>query len=92
MRQRTVKQCTTKHNAGTLPLNLHAKELSIGRRVTFENASQDSEYDSGSDEEERESAENQAKEKIPLTLMRSTFYQDEFVLALAELFLGHIEL
>ena len=59
VRQRTVRQCTTKHNAGTLPLNMWGKELSIGERVTFENASQDSEYDSGSDEEERESAKNQ---------------------------------
>ena len=29
-RQRTVRQCTTKHNAGTLPLNIYEKELPIG--------------------------------------------------------------
>ena len=35
---------------------MNEKELPIGERVTFENASQDSEYDSDSDE--RESAED----------------------------------
>lgn len=53
--QQTVRQCTTKHNAGTLPLNMYEKELAIRERVTFKNAHQDSEYDSGSNEEERES-------------------------------------
>lgn len=55
VRQQTVRQCTTKHNAGTLPLNMYEKELAIRERVTFKNAHQDSEYDSGSNEEERES-------------------------------------
>ena len=66
VRQRTVRQCTTKHNAGTLPLNMYEKELPIGERVTFENGDQDSEYDSGSDEEERESAENQGEDSLDL--------------------------
>ena len=66
VRQRTVRQCTTKHDAGTLPLNMYEKELPIGERVTFENGDQDSEYDSGSDEEERESAENQGEDSLDL--------------------------
>ena len=37
-----------------------------GERVTFENASQDSEYDSGSDEEERESAEAEREDSLDL--------------------------
>ena len=69
---------------------MFGKESSIEERVTFENASQDSEYDARL----TRTKENQqkTKEKIPFTSMRSTFYQDEFVLALAELFLDHIEL
>ena len=61
---------------------MYEKELPIEDRVTFENAHQDC------------SEENQqkSKKKIPLTSIRSTFYQDQFVLALAELFLCHIEL
>ena len=66
VRQRTVRQCTTKHNAGTLPLNMYEKELPIGERVTFENGDQDSEYDSGSDEEERESAKKQGEDSLDL--------------------------
>ena len=50
---KSIRQCITKHNAGILPLNMYEKEL-----PTFENASQDSEYDSSSDEEERESGED----------------------------------
>ena len=45
---------------------MNGKELSIGERVTFENSSQDSENDSGSDEEERESAEDQGKDSLDL--------------------------
>ena len=30
VRQRTARQCTTKHNAGTLALNMYDKELPIG--------------------------------------------------------------
>ncbi|XP_078361460.1 uncharacterized protein LOC144645790 [Oculina patagonica] len=57
VRQRTVRQCTTKHNAGTLPLNMYQKELPIGEKVTLED-NQDSEYDSGSDEESTDLAED----------------------------------
>ena len=63
MRQRTVRQCTTKHNAGTLSLNVLEKELPLGRESS---ASQDSEYDSGSDEEERESAEDEGEDSLDL--------------------------
>ena len=66
VRQRQVRQCTTKHNAGTLPLNMCEKELPIGEREAFENAIQDSEYDSGSDEEESESAEDQGEDSLDL--------------------------
>ena len=45
IRQRTVRQYTTKHNAGTLPLNMYEKELPDGERVTFEDGDQESEYD-----------------------------------------------
>ena len=45
---------------------MYEKELPIGDRVTFENAHQDSDYDSGSDEEERESAEDQSKHSLDL--------------------------
>jgi len=69
---------------------MYRKELSIGERVTFENASQDSEYDVRPMRKNKN--QQKTKEKIPLTSMWSTFYQDEFVLTLAELFLGHIEL
>ena len=57
----------------------------------MKNASQDSEYDSGSDEEERESAEDQGEDPFDLNAI-NFFYQDQFVLALVELFLCHIEL
>ena len=45
---------------------MYEKELPIGDRVTFENTHQDSEYDSGSDEEERESAEDQSEHSLDL--------------------------
>ena len=48
-------------------MNMYEKELPIGDRVTFENAHQDSEYDSGSDEEERESAEDQSEHSLDLS-------------------------
>ena len=32
VRQRTVRQCTTKHNAGTLPLNMYEKEVYLSGR------------------------------------------------------------
>jgi len=45
---------------------MNKKELPIGERVTFEDAQQDSEYDSGSDKEERESAEDQGEDSLDL--------------------------
>ena len=45
---------------------MYEKGLPIGNRVTFKNAHQDSEYDSGSDEEERESAEDQREDPLDL--------------------------
>ena len=45
---------------------MYEKELPIGERVTFENVGQDSEYDSGSDDEERESAEDQGEDSLEL--------------------------
>ena len=45
---------------------MYEKEVPIGDRLTFENVHQDSEYDSGSDEEERESAEDQSKHSLDL--------------------------
>ena len=47
-------------------MNTYEKELPIGETVTLENATQDSEYDSGSDKEERESAEDQAEDFLDL--------------------------
>ena len=47
-------------------MNIHEKELPIGDRVTFENAHQDSEYDFGSDKEQRESAEHQREDSLDL--------------------------
>ena len=66
VQQRTVKQCTTKLNAGTLNLNMYEKELPIGERVTFEDGDQESEYDSGSDEELRDSTEDQGEASLDL--------------------------
>ena len=87
VRQRTVRQCTTKHNAGTLPLNTYEKALPIGERITFENASRDSEYDSGSDEEERESAEDQGEDSLDLNainfLSRSVRTRSDRVISLS---------
>ena len=89
VRQRTVRQCTTKHNAGTFPLNMYEKELPIGERVTLENVKTQNMTLVLMRKKENQ---QKTKEKIPLTSMRSTFYQDQFVLALVELFLCHIEL
>ena len=66
VRQRTVRQCTTKHNAGTLPLNMYEKEIPIGERMTFEDSDQESEYDSGSDEELRDSTDGQGEASLDL--------------------------
>ena len=60
---------TTKHYAGTLPLNMYENELPIREKVTFENADQDSEYDSGSDKEGRESAEDQGEDSLDLNVI-----------------------
>ena len=65
VRQQTVRQCTTKHSAGTLPLNMYQKELPIGERVTLEYSDQQSEYDSGSGEEEGDSSEDQEEVTPP---------------------------
>ena len=48
---------------------MYEKELPIGETVTLENATQDSEYDSGSDEEERESAEDQGEDFLDLNVI-----------------------
>ena len=56
----------TKRNAGTPPFNMYEKGLPIGEAVTFENASHDSEYDSGSDEEERKPAKDQGEDFLDL--------------------------
>ena len=58
VQQGTVGQGTTKHNPGTLPLNMYEKELPIGETVTLKNASQDS--------EETESAQDQGEDFLDL--------------------------
>ena len=53
-------------------MNIYEKELPVGDIVTFENAHQDSEYDSGSDEEERESADQREDSLdfiVPITFL-----------------------
>ena len=45
---------------------MYEKELPIGESVTFQNATQDSEYDSGSDEEDRESAQDEGEDFLDL--------------------------
>ena len=45
------------------------KELPIGERVIFEKTHQDSEYDSGSDKEERESSEDQGEDSLDLNVI-----------------------
>ena len=47
------------------------EEIYLSGRVTFENAHQDSEHDSGSDEEKRESAEDQGEDSLDLNLINS---------------------
>ena len=58
-----MRQTTTKHAAGTLPLNMYGKELHIEERVNFENGGQESEYDSDSDEEVSDSTEGEVEAK-----------------------------
>ena len=45
---------------------MYEKQLPFGDRVTFENAHQDWEYDSGFDEEQRESSEDQREGSLDL--------------------------
>ena len=45
---------------------MYEKELPIGERVTFEDGDQESEYDSGSDEELRYSTEEQGEASLDL--------------------------
>ena len=65
VRQRTGRQSSTKHDAETLPLNVYEKELHLGR--VFH---QDSEYDSGSDEEEREGAKDEEEDSLDLNAIK----------------------
>ena len=65
VRQQTVRQYTTKHSAGTLPLNMYQNELPTGERVVLEYSDQQSEYDSGSGEEEGDSSEDQEEVTPP---------------------------
>ena len=84
VRQRTERQYTTKHNAGTLPLIVYEKELPFGRETPVKTRNMTLVLTRKKENEQK------TKDKIPLTSMRSTFYQDQFVLALVELFLCHI--
>jgi len=75
-RQLSVRQNNTKHAAGTLPLNLYKKELSVGDRVTEEPSSADDigdqlpEYDSDfSNEENSATHEEDAVEAVPVNLL-----------------------
>ena len=43
MRQRTVRQETTKYKSGTLPLNMYQTEEQIGEKLQFDGASEDRE-------------------------------------------------
>ena len=43
VRQRTVRQETTKYKSGTLPLNMHQSEEQIGEKVKFDGAADDEE-------------------------------------------------
>ena len=85
VRQLTLTQCTTKHNAGT-PLECVGKGVTSlkppvkTRNTTLVLA-------------RKKENQQKTKEKIPLTsTLGSTFYQDQFALALVELFVCHIEL
>ena len=61
---RMIAICYLYKRIGTLLLNMYEKELPNGDRATFENAHQDSEYDS--DEGEREPAEDQSEHSLDL--------------------------
>ena len=43
MRQRTVRQETTKYKSGTLPLNIYQSEEEIGEKLQFDGASEERE-------------------------------------------------
>ena len=43
MRQRTVRQETTKYKSGTLPLNMYQTEEQIGEKLEFSGASEEGE-------------------------------------------------
>ena len=77
VRQLTIRQTNTKHAAGTLPLHMYQKELSVGERIATQstildsntdevenienNDEQQSEYDSASDEEDLQAEEMASK-------------------------------
>ena len=85
VRQLTIRQTNTKHAAGTLPLNMYRKELPVGQRIATdvaflenctdgtESCDQQSEYDSTSDEEDHQLAEDHGEEsevehfEVPVT-------------------------
>ena len=58
MRQRTVRQETTKYKSGTLPLNMYKTEEEIGEKLEFDRAS-----------EEREEASIVMKVALTLTVI-----------------------
>lgn len=58
MRQRTVRQETTKYKSGTLPLNMYKTEEEIGEKLQFDRAS-----------EEREEASIVMKVALTLTVI-----------------------
>ena len=79
VRQLSVRQNNTKHAAGTLPLNMYRKELSIGDRVTEEPTPTDDigdqllEYDSdSSDDEDRATHEEDAFEAVSVNFLSRT--------------------
>ena len=79
VRQLTIRQTNTKHAAGTLPFNMYRKELPVGERISSECAvlencakeiepsvscEQQSEYDSNSEDEDYQLAEDQERERV----------------------------
>jgi len=79
VRQLLVCQNNTKHAAGTVPLNMYKKELSVGDRVTQEPSSADdigdqlSEYNSDfNNEEDSATHEEDAVEAVPVNFLSKT--------------------
>ena len=79
VRQLSVRQNNTKHEAGTLPLNMYRKELPVGDRASEEPISADdigdqlSEYDSDSrNEEDSATQEEDAVEAVPVNFLSKT--------------------